>query len=52
VTASAIVHQDTATQDAIRSALERRAEVYRTPAGFVLPIAFRIGSGQKVLQGK
>lgn len=47
VTASAIVHQDAVTQDAIRSALERRAEVYRTPAGLLLPIAFRIGSGQK-----
>jgi SAM-dependent methyltransferase len=48
VTASAIVHQDAATQTAIRAALERRAAVYRTPAGLVLPIAFKIGSGQKV----
>jgi SAM-dependent methyltransferase len=48
VTASAIVHQDTATQAAIRASLERRAAAYRTPAGLVLPIAFKIGSGQKV----
>jgi SAM-dependent methyltransferase len=48
VTASAIMHQDAATQAAIRASLERRAAAYRTPAGLVLPIAFRIGSGQKV----
>jgi SAM-dependent methyltransferase len=47
VTASAIVHQDAATQAAIRASLERRAAAYRTPAGLVLPIAFKIGSGQK-----
>jgi SAM-dependent methyltransferase len=47
VTASAIVHQDAATQAAIRASLERRAAVYRTPAGLVIPIAFKIGSGQK-----
>ncbi|MBV9560791.1 MAG: methyltransferase domain-containing protein [Bradyrhizobium sp.] len=47
VTASAIVHQDAATQAAIRASLERRAAVYRTPAGLVLPVAFRIGSGQR-----
>ena len=48
VTASAIVHQDAATQAAIRASLERRAAAYRTPAGLVLPIAFKIGSGRKV----
>jgi len=48
VTASAILHQDAATQTAIRASLERRAAAYRTPAGLVLPIAFKIGSGQKV----
>jgi SAM-dependent methyltransferase len=48
MTASAIVNQDAATQAAIRASLERRAAAYRTPAGLVLPIAFKIGSGQKV----
>ena len=28
--------------------LERRAEAYRTSAGLVLPVGFKIGSGQKV----
>lgn len=48
VTASAIDHQNAATQAAIRASLERRAAAYRTPAGLVLPIAFKIGSGRKV----
>jgi SAM-dependent methyltransferase len=48
VTASAIVVQDAATQAAIRASLERRAAAYRTPAGLVLPVAFKIGSGRKV----
>jgi SAM-dependent methyltransferase len=47
VTASAIEHQDAATREAIRAALERRAMAYRTPAGLELPVAFRIGSGRK-----
>jgi hypothetical protein len=47
VTGSAIAHQDAATQAAIRAALERRAEAYRTSAGFNLPVAFKIGAGQK-----
>jgi SAM-dependent methyltransferase len=47
VTASAIAHQDAATQAAIRAALERRAEAYRSSAGLNLPIAFKIGAGQK-----
>jgi len=47
MTASAIDHQDAATQHAIRAALARRATTYRTPAGLVLPVAFRIASGRK-----
>jgi len=47
LTASAIAHQNAATQVAIRAALERRAEVYRTSDGFALPIAFKVGAGQK-----
>ena len=46
VTASAIAHQDKATQAAIRGALERRATAYKTPAG-LLPVAFKIGAGRK-----
>jgi SAM-dependent methyltransferase len=41
VTASAIAHQYEATQQAIRSALVRRAEPYRTPDGLVLPTRSR-----------
>jgi SAM-dependent methyltransferase len=47
LTASAIAHQDQATQDAIRRALERRAAAYKTPAGLELPIAFKVGAGRK-----
>jgi SAM-dependent methyltransferase len=47
VTGSAIAHQDQATQAAIRAALERRTAAYRTPVGLELPIAFKIGAGQK-----
>jgi ubiquinone/menaquinone biosynthesis C-methylase UbiE len=47
LTASTIAQQNATTQKAIRAALERRAEVYRTSAGFGLPIAFKIGAGQK-----
>ena len=47
LTASAIAHQDKATQAAIRGALERRAIAYKTPAGLELPIAFKIGAGRK-----
>lgn len=46
MTASAIAHQDKATQAAIRGALERKATAYKTPAG-LLPIAFKIGAGRK-----
>ncbi|MEA2864893.1 MAG: hypothetical protein QOC84_2849 [Bradyrhizobium sp.] len=44
---SGISHQDTATQAAIREALERRAAAYKTLAGLNLPIAFKIGAGRK-----
>jgi ubiquinone/menaquinone biosynthesis C-methylase UbiE len=47
LTASAIEHQDAGTKAAIRAALERRAEPYRTAAGINLPIAFKIGTGRK-----
>jgi SAM-dependent methyltransferase len=47
VTASAIAHQHAATQAAIRAALERRAAVYHSPNGLMLPIAFKIGAGRK-----
>ena len=47
LTASAITHQDKATQAAIRGALERRAAAYATPAGLELPVAFKIGAGRK-----
>ena len=50
LTASVIAHQDTATQAAIRAALERRAEVYRTTAGFKVPVAFKIGAGRKSMR--
>jgi SAM-dependent methyltransferase len=46
VTASAISHQDQSTQDAIRMALERRAAIYKSPDGYTLPIAFKIGHGR------
>jgi SAM-dependent methyltransferase len=47
VTSSAVVHQNAATQAAIRAALERRAALYQTPNGLLLPIAFKIGTGRK-----
>jgi ubiquinone/menaquinone biosynthesis C-methylase UbiE len=47
LTSSLIVHQDAATQAAIRAALERRAAVYKTDQALELPIAFRIGAGRK-----
>jgi SAM-dependent methyltransferase len=46
VTASAISHQDKSTQEAIRMALERRAAIYKSPNGYTLPIAFKIGHGR------
>ena len=50
LTASAIAHQDAATQAAIRAALERRAETYRTTAGLKVPVAFKIGVGRKSMR--
>jgi hypothetical protein len=47
VTASVIAHQHAATRAAIRAALERKAAVYQTPNGLMLPIAFKIGVGRK-----
>ena len=47
LTAAAIAHQDAATQAAIRAALERRAETYRTTGGLRVPVAFKIGAGRK-----
>jgi SAM-dependent methyltransferase len=47
LTAAAIAQQDAATQAAIRAALERRAEIYRTATGLKVPVAFTIGAGQK-----
>jgi SAM-dependent methyltransferase len=47
ITASAIAHQDAATQTAIRATLERKAAVYQTSNGLMLPIAFKIGVGRK-----
>jgi ubiquinone/menaquinone biosynthesis C-methylase UbiE len=50
LTASAIAHQDAATQAAIRAALERRAETYRATAGLKVPVAFKIGVGRKSMR--
>jgi SAM-dependent methyltransferase len=50
LTAAAIAHQDAATQAAIRAALERRAESYRTTAGLRVPVAFKIGAGRKSMR--
>jgi len=47
MTGAAIRHQDKATQDRIRSAFERRANVYKSANGLDLPVAFKVGSGQK-----
>ena len=47
LTAAAIAQQDAATQAAIRAALERRAEIYRTATGLKVRVAFNIGAGQK-----
>jgi SAM-dependent methyltransferase len=48
VTAGAVAAQDAATQDRVRNAIARRAEAYRSPQGLEIPIAFLIGSGQKI----
>ena len=46
VKASAISHQNKPTQEAIHMALKRRAAVYKSPGGYTLPIAFKIGHGR------
>jgi SAM-dependent methyltransferase len=46
LSASAVLHQDAATQAAIKAALEKRAAAYKTAAGVELPIAFRVGAGR------
>jgi ubiquinone/menaquinone biosynthesis C-methylase UbiE len=47
LTGAVIRNQDQATQDLIRNAFERRASVYRSVDGLNVPIAFKIGSGQR-----
>jgi SAM-dependent methyltransferase len=47
LTGAVIRSQDQATQDLIRTAFERRASVYKSADGLNLPIAFKIGSGQR-----
>jgi len=47
MTGALIRHQDQATQNLIRTAFERCASVYKSANGLNLPIAFKIGSGQR-----
>ena len=47
LTGAVIRRQDQATQDSIRAVFERRASAYKTANGLNLPIAFKIGSGQR-----
>ena len=47
LTGAVIKNQDQSTQDSIRTAFERRASVYKSNDGLSLPIAFKIGSGQR-----
>ena len=47
LTGAVIRHQDETTQDLIRTAFERCASVYRSANGLNLPIAFKIGTGQR-----
>jgi SAM-dependent methyltransferase len=47
LSASAVLGQDAATQEAIKAALEKRATAYRTATGLELPVAFRVGAGRK-----
>lgn len=46
LSASAVLHQDAATQGAIKAALDKRAAAYKTAAGLRLPVAFRVGAGR------
>jgi SAM-dependent methyltransferase len=47
LTGAAIKQQDAATQDLIRTAFERYASVYKSADGLSVPIAFKVGSGQR-----
>ncbi|MGH6713509.1 MAG: class I SAM-dependent methyltransferase [Bradyrhizobium sp.] len=47
LTGALIRNQDQARQDLIRGAFERCASVYRSANGLDLPVAFKIGSGQR-----
>jgi ubiquinone/menaquinone biosynthesis C-methylase UbiE len=47
LTGAIIRHQDQATQNLIKTAFERCASVYKSANGLNLPIAFKIGSGQR-----
>ena len=47
LTGATIGHQDQATQNLIKTAFERCASVYKSANGLNLPIAFKIGSGQR-----
>jgi ubiquinone/menaquinone biosynthesis C-methylase UbiE len=47
LTGAVIRKQDKVTRDLIRAAFERRASVYKSAEGLNLPIAFKIGSGQR-----
>jgi SAM-dependent methyltransferase len=47
LTGAVIRRQDQVTQDLIRAAFERCASVYRSADGLNLPIAFKVGSGQR-----
>jgi ubiquinone/menaquinone biosynthesis C-methylase UbiE len=47
LTGAVIRNQDQATQELIRNAFERCASIYRSADGLNLPIAFKIGSGQR-----
>jgi 2-polyprenyl-3-methyl-5-hydroxy-6-metoxy-1,4-benzoquinol methylase len=47
LTGAVVRKQDQTTQDLIRAAFDRHASVYRSADGLNLPIAFKIGSGQR-----
>jgi 2-polyprenyl-3-methyl-5-hydroxy-6-metoxy-1,4-benzoquinol methylase len=47
LTGAVIRKQDQATQDLIRTAFEHCASIYRSADGLNLPIAFKVGSGQR-----
>ena len=47
LTGAAIRKEDSATQEAVRAALSRRAEAYKIQGGLSIPIAFKIGSGKR-----